>query len=264
MLKAWLSRRPSGLGIAAVLLLLATPVSKPVRAADDPFSAEQKAELGLIIKDYLIKNPEVVRDAMVELDRRDQLAAIEQQKKALASVSDMLVNSERSIVLGSPDGDVTLVEFFDYNCGYCKRAMADLQALLKNDPKLRVVLRDFPVLGAESVEASMVAIAVANQLKGTRYLDYHARLMESRGRIGKERAVQLAKELGVDMAKLEKDISGTETRLALEETMRIADQLKIRGTPAFVIGDEVVFGAVGRDPLAKAIESVRSCGKTTC
>ena len=110
----------------------------------------------------------------------------------------------------------------------------------------------------------MVAIAVATQLKGADYLAYHSKLMESKGRIGKERAVQVAKELGVDMGKLDKDISGKETRLALEETMRIADQLKVQGTPAFVIGDEVVFGAVGHDPLAKAIESVRQCGKATC
>jgi len=264
MFKAPLPRRSSALMITALSLLLLTPVLEPVRAADESFSTQQKTDLGLIIKDYLMKNPEVIRDAMAELERRDQIAAVEQQKKTLASVSDTLFKSERGIVLGNPKGDVTLVEFFDYNCGYCKRSMADLQALLKDDPKLRIVLRDFPVLGPESVEASMVAVAVANQLKGGDYLAYHSKLMESKGRIGKERAVQVAKELGVDMAKLDQDISSKQTRLALEETMRIADDLKIQGTPAFVIGDEVVFGAVGRDPLAKAIESVRTCGKAVC
>jgi protein-disulfide isomerase len=264
MFKAPLPRRSSALMITALSLLLLTPVLEPARAADESFSTQQKTDLGLIIKDYLMNNPELIRDAMAELERRDQMAAVEQQKKTLASVSDTLFKSERGIVLGNPKGDVTLVEFFDYNCGYCKRSMADLQALLKDDPKLRIVLRDFPVLGPESVEASMVAVAVATQLKGADYLAYHSKLMDSKGRIGKERAVQVAKELGIDMAKLDKDISSKETRLALEETMRIADQLKIQGTPAFVIGDEVVFGAVGREPLAKAIESVRQCGKAAC
>lgn len=264
MFNAPLPRRSSALMISALSLLLLTPVLEPVRAADESFSTQQKTDLGLIIKDYLMNNPEVVRDAMAELERRDQMAAIEQQKKTLASVSDTLVNSELGIVLGNPKGDVTLVEFFDYNCGFCKRSMADMQALLKEDPKLRIVLRDFPVLGPESVEASMVAIAVATQLKGADYLAFHSRLMDSKGRIGKERAVQIAKELGVDMGKLDEAISSKQTRLALEETMRIADQLKIQGTPAFVIGDEVIFGAVGREPLAKAIESVRQCGKASC
>lgn len=264
MLNGPLTRSLSAILVTAAALLLATPVLKPAFAVDASFSAEQKADIGLIIKDYLMKNPEVIREAMAELERRDQIAAAEQQKKTLARVSDTLVNSERGIVLGNPKGDVTLVEFFDYNCGYCKRAMADLQVLLKSDPNLRVVIRDFPVLGTESVEASMVAVAVANQLKGAPYLDYHSKLMESKGRIGKERAVQVAKEMGIDMDRLDKDISSKETRLALEETMRIANQLQIQGTPAFVIGDEVVFGAIGREPLANAINSVRKCGKATC
>ena len=264
MLKTHLSSRLIAAGTLAVGLLIASHGFQPGFAAESPYSDQEKANLGSVIKEYLLKNPEVIRDAMAELERRDQVAAAEQQKKTLASVSDTLIKSERGIVLGNPKGDVTLVEFFDYNCGYCKRSMADLQMLMKDDPKLRIVLRDFPVLGTESVEASMVAVAVANQLKGGDYLAYHSKLMESKGRIGKERAVQVAKELGVDMAKLDQDISSKQTRLALEETMRIVDDLKIQGTPAFVIGDEVVFGAVGRDPLAKAIESVRTCGKAVC
>lgn len=264
MLKAHLSARLIAAGTLAVGLLIASHGFQTGFAAEAAYSDQEKANLGAVIKEYLLKNPEVIREAMAELERRDQVAAAEQQKKTLASVSDTLIKSERGIVLGNPKGDVTLVEFFDYNCGYCKRAMADLQVLLKSDPNLRVVIRDFPVLGTESVEASMVAVAVANQLKGAPYLDYHSKLMESKGRIGKERAVQVAKEMGIDMDRLDKDISSKETRLALEETMRIANQLQIQGTPAFVIGDEVVFGAIGREPLANAINSVRKCGKATC
>lgn len=264
MLKARLVYRLIAAGTLAAGLVLLPHMNEPAFAAEAPYSDQEKADLGSVIKEYLLKNPEVIRDAMAELERRDQIAAAEQQKKTLASVSEILIKSERSIVLGNPKGDVTLVEFFDYNCGYCKRAMADLQALLKSDTDLRLVVRDFPVLGKESVEASMVAVAVANQLKGAAYLDYHSKLMESKGRIGKERALQVAKEMGIDMDRLDTDISSKETRLALEETMRIANQLQIQGTPAFVIGDDVIFGAVGREPLAKAIESVRTCGKAAC
>jgi protein-disulfide isomerase len=167
-------------------------------------------------------------------------------------------------VAGDPSGDVTLVEFFDYNCGYCKRALADVRALMKNDPKLRVVLKDFPVLGPESVEASRVSLAVKNQFKGDKLFDFHVKLMETRGRINGERAIAVARELGVDTAKLQRDMESAEVKQAIQDNVVLGDKLGLSGTPAFVVGDEVISGAVGIEPLRKTVAGVRQCGRAVC
>ena len=119
-------------------------------------------------------------------------------------------------MLGNPHGDVTFVEFFDYNCGYCKRAMSDMLTLLKDDPKLKVVLKEFPVLGPGSVEAAQVAIAVRMQDKsGKKYLDFHQKLLGGRGQADKAHALAVAKEVGLNMAQLEKDMASPEVKATL-------------------------------------------------
>jgi protein-disulfide isomerase len=175
-----------------------------------------------------------------------------------------LLNASHSYVVGNPSGDITLVEFFDYNCGYCKKALSDVQTLMKSDPKLRVVLKDFPVLGPDSVEASRVALAVKNQLQGQKLLDYHVKVLESRGRVNGERAMAVAKDMGVDMARLQKDIESPEVRSALQENMALGDKLSLTGTPAFIVGETIIPGAVGLDPLKQLVDNVRQCGKASC
>ncbi|HKH32822.1 MAG TPA: thioredoxin domain-containing protein, partial [Beijerinckiaceae bacterium] len=133
-------------------------------AAQAPFNEAQRREIGDVVKEYLLKNPEILRDAMVELERRETESQKASQKTALSQSRDMLLNSGRDVVAGNARGDITVVEFFDYNCGYCKRALTDMQALLKGDPKIRMVLKDFPVLGPDSVEASRAALAAKRQL----------------------------------------------------------------------------------------------------
>jgi protein-disulfide isomerase len=254
----------SRLSYVAAMIGLAFSLSAPLPAQAQAFNDGQKDQIRGLIRDYLLQNPEILQEAMVELERKQKDAEKAAQAAAMKDYAGALVNSPRNIVVGNPQGDVTLVEFFDYNCGYCKRAAADLGEMIKADPKLRVVLRDFPVLGPESVEASLVAVAAKNQIKGDQYWQFHQKLLDGRGRVGKERAIAVAKEFGADPAKLEKDMQSPETRAALEETMRIADALKLQGTPAFVVGDEIIFGAVGAAPLKTAIASVRKCGKTAC
>lgn len=252
-----LSHHAAGLGLA-VALTTALP------AQAQTFTDGQKDQIRSVIRDYLLKNPEVLQEAMVELEKKQKDAEKAAQTAAMKDFSGALTNSPRNIVVGNPQGDVTVVEFFDYNCGYCKRAAADLRDMMKSDPKLRVVLRDFPVLGPESVEASLVAIAAKNQIKPDKYWEFHQKLLDGRGRVGKEKAIAVAKEFGADAAKLEKDMQSPEVRAALEETMRIGDALKLQGTPAFIVGDEIIFGAVGEGPLKAAIASVRKCGKAAC
>jgi protein-disulfide isomerase len=246
-------------------MLTALLAAAPVAAQDKTqFTDGQKAAIGAIIKDYLVKNPEVIQEALAELETRQKEAEKTASRKALSDVQATLVSSPRNMVVGNPNGDVTLVEFFDYNCAYCKRSLSDMRELIKTDPKLRVVIRDFPVLGQDSVEASFVAVAVKNQLKGDKFFDFHQKLMESKGRVGKDRALAVAKELGVDTARVLKDMDSPDTRATIEETMRIGDSLKLQGTPAFVVGDEIIFGAVGTDPIRATVASVRQCGKATC
>ena len=157
-----------------------------------------------------------------------------------------------------------MVEFFDYNCGYCKRALADMLELMKNDSKLRVVLKEFPVLGEASVDAARVAVAVRMQdPSGKKYLDFHQKLLANRGSIGRTQALAAAKEAGLDLARIEKDIAGDEPKATIEDSFKLADALGLSGTPSYVIGTQVVVGAVGLPNLREKINTAR-CGKATC
>ncbi|CAA9353424.1 MAG: Outer membrane protein, partial [uncultured Microvirga sp.] len=208
------------------VVLAATAALLPVLAVAQPaFTETQREAIGAMIRDYLVKNPEVLQEAMAELERRQTEGQKAAQATALRDSRESLLNSPRDIVAGNPTGDVTLVEFFDYNCGYCKRALADVRGLVKADPKLRVVLKDFQVLGPESLEASRVSLAVKQQLKGEKLFDYHTKLMETRGRVNGERALAVAKEMGLDMTKLQKDVEGPDVRLAIQENVKLGDQL---------------------------------------
>jgi protein-disulfide isomerase len=246
--------------VLAALILPALPASAQAPA----FTDQQRQGIEQIVKDYLLKNPELLQDVMAELEKRQQEAQRNAQQSALRESRNALMNSPRDIVAGNAAGDVTMVEFFDYNCGYCKRALADMRGLIKSDPKLRVVLKDFPVLGPDSVEASRVGLAVQKQLKGEKLFEYHGKLMDTRGRVNGERAISLAKEMGVDAAKLQKDMDSPEVRETIQENVVLGDKLGLTGTPAFILGDEVISGAVGPEPLRKTIASLRQCGKATC
>lgn len=229
-----------------------------------PFNEQQRQAIGEIVKDYLLKNPEVLQEVMAELEKKQAEQQKVAQSTAMKENRQTLLNAPHSIVAGNPQGDVTLIEFFDYNCGYCKRALTDLKTLVKADPKLRVVLKDFPVLGPDSVEASRVALAAGKQLQGDKLFDFHVKVMDSKGRVNGERAMAVAKDMGLDMARLQKDMQGPDIQAALQENMGLGDKLSLSGTPAFIIGDEIIPGAVGLDPLKQVVSNVRQCGKANC
>jgi protein-disulfide isomerase len=247
-----------GLGLAVTL------AAAPVQAQGQPLSPEQRKAVTDLIRETLLKNPELIQEALVELERRNQVAQAEAQRSAVASEKANLVDPATSIIAANPQGDVTLIEFMDYNCGFCKRALDDVRTLAKDDPKLRVVIKDFPILGPDSVEASRVAIAVKNQLQGQKYWDFHNKLMATKGRINGAKALEIAKDAGADVERARKDMDAPATRAAIESTVALGDRLGLTGTPAFIIGDEVVFGAVGASALKEKIEAVRKCGKATC
>jgi len=245
-------------GAAAALLMLALPL------AAQEFSAPQKGEIERIIKEYLISHPEVLQEAIAELDKRQAAADVEKAKAAVAGNAETLFNSTRQVVLGNPKGDVTMVEFFDYNCGFCKKAMADMFELLKDDPKLRIILKEFPVLGPGSVEAARVAVAVRMQDKtGKKYIEFHQKLLGGRGQADKARALAVAKEVGMDMKRIDTDLASDEIKVSLEESLKLAETLGLNGTPSYIVGNDVVIGAVGLDALRVKVSTAR-CGKATC
>jgi len=233
-------------------------------ASAESFSDAQRTDIEAIIKNYLVSHPEVLEEAMTELTKRQAAAETEKHEASIAQNSDAIFNSPRQVVLGNKDGDVTFVEFFDYNCGYCKRAMADMLDLLKNDHKLKVVLKEFPVLSEGSVDAAKVAVAVRMQdPTGQKYLDFHQKLLGGRGPADKARAMAAAKDAGLDTAKLEKDMQSPEVKATIAENFKLAEDMGMNGTPSYVIGKQVVVGAVGLDGLKEKI-SVARCGKETC
>jgi protein-disulfide isomerase len=245
---------------SAVLFALAAP---GVSNADE-FSAGQRGEVEQIVREYLLAHPEVIQEAMTELEKRQTAAEAEKHKAAVKQYSQALFSSPRQVVLGNATGNVTFVEFFDYNCGYCKRAMDDMLTLLKDDPKLKVVLKEFPVLGPGSVEAAQVAVAVRMQDKsGKKYLEFHQKLLGGRGEANKARALAVAKDVGLDMTRLDKDMASPEVKATLQENFKLAEALGLNGTPSYVIGDNVVVGAVGLDALKEKVNTSR-CGKPNC
>jgi protein-disulfide isomerase len=199
---------------------------------------------------------------MTELEKRQTAAQAEKHKAAVKAHAKALFSSPDQVTLGNPKGNVTFVEFFDYNCGYCKRAMSDMLTLLKTDPKLKVVLKEFPVLGPGSVEAAKVAVAVRMQAP-KKYLEFHTKLLGGRGHADGARALAIAKEVGLDMARLEKDMKSPEIQKTLQKDFKLAEALGLNGTPSYVIGDNVIVGAIGLKGLQEKINTAR-CGKETC
>jgi protein-disulfide isomerase len=225
---------------------------------------KDRPEIEAIVKDYLLKNPEILRDALDVLEKRQSQEEQNKQRQVISSNAKLIFDSPRGPVFGNPQGDVTLVEFFDYNCGYCKRAMQDVMQLTKDDPKLKVAFKEFPVLGPGSVDAAKVAVAVRMQDKGGKYVEFHRRLLGGRGEANKERALAAAKDAGFDMARIDKDLQSPEIDATLKESAQLAESLGLNGTPTFVIADELVVGAQGYDALKSKIDAARKCGKATC
>lgn len=243
-------------------------------ADDEAFSDAQRAAIEAIIqaylaehpdfiRDFLLENPEVIQDAVVELERRRAEEEAARQAEVLAEQSDVLLYSPRQVVLGNPDGDVTLVEFFDYNCTYCRQSLSDIVQLIADDPDLRLVLKEFPVLGEGSVQAAQVA-AVVNMIAPEQYWSFHQLLLGSGVAASTETALAAAEQIGLDPQQIEDNLGDEEVVATIEESYSLADALGINGTPTFVLANEVIVGAVGYDSLRAKIEAVRACGSTVC
>ncbi|MFV2092198.1 MAG: DsbA family protein [Hyphomicrobiales bacterium] len=218
------------------------------------FSGNDIASIEGIVKSYLLANPEIVRDAFRELEARDERRRVAEAASLVADNAEKIFREAGAIVLGNPEGDITLVEFTDYNCPFCKRSVADVKKLIAGDANLRVVIKEFPILGDGSVEAARVSLAVAKQ---SRYYEFHQKLFDVRGQKNGAKALAIAEELGLDMDKLSADMKSAEVEKTIADTLDLASVLRIQGTPAFVVGNEIVPGAVGYAALADRIAAAR-------
>lgn len=207
-----------------------------------------------VVKDYLIKNPEVMLEVQDALNDKQEKKIAESQASTLKSKKDEIFNSPNDAVLGNPNGSVTLVEFFDYNCGYCKKSYPDLENLIKSDQKLRVVIKDFPILGPDSVKAHIVARAVM-KIMPEKYAEFHKELLTTPGRSNEEKAIKIAVKLGVDEQKLRSTMQDESLQQAFVDNGQLAYALGINGTPSYILGNNVLVGAVGENILkAKVAE----------
>ncbi|WP_413599722.1 DsbA family protein [Brucella ceti] len=237
----------------------ARQASKPVQAATSTVAFNPKA-VENIVRNYLLQNPELMLEVQTALETKQAHAAQEQVKQVLAANQSVLFDPKHDAVFGNPNGNVTVYEFFDYNCGYCKRALPDMEAILKKDPNVRYVLKEFPILGPDSMRAHVVSQAF-KALMPEKYPEFHEMLLGGHGRATEESAIADAVKLGADEAKLREKMKDPAITGAFQRTYQLAQQLNITGTPSYVIGDELVPGAIGIDGLRQRIAAARDAAK---
>jgi protein-disulfide isomerase len=245
--------------LAASTLVPLALLAAPAAALDD----QQKKEMGEFIREYLIANPEVMIEVQNALEAKQQAQRTDQSSKAVAAYNKEIFSSPTDVVLGNPKGDVTIVEFFDYNCGYCKRAMSDMDDILAKDKNIRFVLKEFPILGPDSLAAHKVANAV-RLLAPEKYAQFHRTLLGAEEHASGETAIAVATELGLSDAQIRKSIEDQPNDDIVRQAYQLANAIGITGTPTYVVGDEAVFGAVGMDEIKQKVDNVRSCGKASC
>ncbi len=250
------------LSVAAAMTLAAFAMP----AGTGPASAQamndaQKQEMGDFIRSYLLEHPEILREMADKLEAKDQEAETLARTKGLAEQKQLIFSHAGDAVVGNPKGDVTIVEFMDYNCGWCKRSVGEVQALLEKDKNLKVVFKEFPIFGPHSEFAAKAALA---SIKQGKYWELHQALFANEGQVTDEVVMNIATELGLDVNKLAEDMKDQKVLDTVSENYDLAKTLKLNGTPAFIIDDQVYPGYLPLDQLQAAIADVRSNGCKLC
>jgi protein-disulfide isomerase len=237
----------------------AAPAQPAAAAAAEsgPFDATQAAAIRKIVRDYLLAEPELLREVIAELNKRQETAAAERRKDALGSIY------KTDTPFTSGKGKYTVVEFFDYNCGYCRHAFNEVVKLTDAEKDVRVVFIEFPILSDESRKTSAVAIAAAKQNK---YWEFHRAMMTEGGPATEDKALKVAAKIGLNIDQLKKDTASPETEAVIEKNLALGNAMGIEGTPAFFVGDKSIPGAPEdlRQILTGAIQQVRTNGCTVC
>ncbi len=211
-----------------------------------------KTDIEKIVEDYLLNNPEIILKSVNDYQTK---GVAEQQAKALETNSRKLFDDENTPYAGNKDGDVKVVEFFDYNCGYCKRVIGDVNKLIDEDENVKVIFKDYPILGPTSVTAAHWALAADKQGK---YLEYHTALLNNQGRMDEATLEAKAKEVGLDVEKLKADAESDEVKAQIQENLELAQSMNISGTPAFIIGEQVFPGAIPYEAMTNAVKDARA------
>jgi protein-disulfide isomerase len=220
-----------------------------------PVSAQDlsEADVKKLVLETILENPEIVMQAIDILRAKEDQDKEGAQEQAYLDNEELLKNDPNAPVLGNPDGDVTIVEFFDYNCGYCKRAMVAMQAVLKTDKNLRVVYREFPILSEGSIFAARAALASRAQ---GRYEEFHWALMSAQT-ADETSVMKIAEQIGLDVAKLRVDMDAPEVAEHIQTSRDLANAMQFTGTPSFIIGDEIVGGYIPQDVMEEVIADAR-------
>jgi len=216
------------------------------------------SSLDPLIEQYLASDPHILQRMQDNLDRQNKADQALHDKQAIAQNAAAIFDDSDNVVLGNPKGDVTLVEMFDYNCGFCRGALPDLAQLLQEDKNLKIELKQFPILSAGSVDAARVGLQVAKS--GKDYWAFHQALYTSRGEVTADTALDEAKTLGLDPTTIKANMQQPAISGALQKSYDLAKTLNVTGTPTYIIGDEIIPGAVPIDQLRTAIANMRACG----
>jgi protein-disulfide isomerase len=249
----------------AAAQLAGTPAPAPAAQALSTtpakvFSPDQVKALHVIIKDYLVANQQIMVEVTKELERRQQAEQAAAQAKLIAEQKAHIFAQEADFSIGGDKNSVTVVEFFDYNCGWCKRAVNDIVNLQKSDPKLRFIMKEFPIFGEDSAAAAKAALASKRQGK---YWEFHNALMREK-RVTAANLFKIAEDVGLDVAKLKTDMADPKIAEAIRQNTALAQALNIEGTPGFVIDSRVNVGYIPADNLRRMVEDIRKTGCKMC
>ena len=258
----------AALSVALPMAAIAETATSPASATSPTAAAEPNkvpdnspvthAQFQSLLRETLLNDPEIVMDAVKKLHEQHEQDAQKQMGEALAKHKDQLMSDTKSPSIGDPKTtDVTVVEFFDYHCGYCKHMLTTVSQIVDEDKKVRFIFREFPILSEDSVTAARAAIAVY-RIEPDKYFDFHTALMKSTGKFDEKSLADIAKKVGVSPSKMKKEMENPEITKMLDENRAIAEDMGIRGTPALIVGDQVLPGAIPHDDLAKLIATTRS------
>jgi len=240
--------------VAGLVIALVVGLCVAVRAGEAP-DASRRQEIEKIIREYLLAHPEVVTEALQEAERREQEAQRKRAAEAIRAHLAELTQDPGSPVGGNPQGRVTIVEFFDYQCGYCKREAVELKTLLQTDSDIRLVYKDLPILGPASVFAARAALAAQKQGK---HEALHAALMAASQKLTDQEVLRIVAQVGLDAAKLEKDMADPSVSQALDRNFQLQRALNIQGTPALIVGTELIPGAASLETLKALVARARA------
>lgn len=241
--------------LVALAVVAGNPQSARSDESADKLSAAETEAFEKVVRKYLLENPEVIVEALQAYEQRQQAMEAERQRAAVVAEAANLNEDPTSPVLGNPEGDITVVEFFDYRCPYCKRVAGALQALVAEDPNVRLVMKEYPILSKESIDAARAALAAARQ---GRYERFHFALMNRGGSMSEAEVMSVAHSEGLDIDRLKRDMQSAEIEEALRRNHALAQTIGVTGTPAMVIGSTLVPGAVGLERLRALVAQARA------